>query len=257
MEPVLDITMWVTLCSVGFVAGFIDAIVGGGGMLTVPTLLASGLPPHVALGTNKLASTFGSSTASYTFYKKKLFNPLFWRLALLNTAIGAIIGTLIVSFLSTEWLEKGLPILIMATAVYTLFAKNTCNDQLGLPVKSRLVSIKQSIQGLILGFYDGIAGPGTGAFWMASSSAIYKMNLLYSSGLARSCNFISNICSLITFLYLGYVNLPLGIAMGLFLMLGAWVGAHSAIKFGSKFIRPFFILVVLAVSFNLAVQAWL
>ncbi len=253
----LDITMWVTICSVGFVAGFIDAIAGGGGMLTVPTLLASGLPPHVALGTNKLASTFGSSTASVTFYKKKLFNPIFWRYALIYTAIGAIIGTIIVSYISTELLEKGLPILIMLTALYTLFAKNACNDELGLPKFTKRLTIKQSVQGSILGFYDGVAGPGTGAFWMASSSVLYKMNLLLSSGLARSCNFVSNICSLFTFIYLGHVNLLLGIAMGVFMMVGAWVGAHSAIKFGSKFIRPIFILVVIGISLNLAYQAWL
>ena len=252
----LDINMWITICSVGFVAGFIDAVAGGGGMLTVPTLLASGLPPHVALGTNKLASTFGSCTASITFYRKKLFNPVFWRYALIYTAIGAILGTILVSYIATEWLEKGLPILIMATAIYTLFARNICNDDVGLPKASSQLEKKQAYQGALLGFYDGVAGPGTGAFWMASSAALYKMNLLFSSGLSRSCNFVSNICSLFTFLYLGHVNILLGIAMGVFLMLGAFVGAHSAIRFGSRFIRPVFILVVCVISLNLAWQAW-
>ncbi|WP_448554672.1 sulfite exporter TauE/SafE family protein [Thalassotalea montiporae] len=256
MDPVLDISMWVIICAVGFIAGFIDAIAGGGGMLTVPTLLASGLPPHVALGTNKLASSFGTLTASFTFYRKKLFNPSFWRYALTFTAIGAVGGTLVVSHISTEWLERGLPILIMATAIYTLIAKNVCNDQMGLPKSSKQVQRKQMCQGTLLGFYDGVAGPGTGAFWMASSSALYKMNLLFSSGLSRSCNFVSNICSLATFVYLGHVNVLLGISMGLFLMLGAWVGAHSAIRFGSRFIRPVFIFVVCIISLNLAWQAW-
>ena len=154
MESMIDITMWLTICSVGFVAGFIDAIAGGGGMLTVPTLLASGLPPHVALGTNKLASTFGSSTASYTFYKKKLFNPIFWRYSLIFTAIGAILGTVAVSLISTEWLERALPIIIMATAIYTLVAKNACNELLTLPKDSKLLKVKQAIQGAILGFYE-------------------------------------------------------------------------------------------------------
>ena len=111
-------------------------------------------------------------------------------------------------------------------------------------------------QGLILGFYDGVAGPGTGAFWTASSSALYKINILLSSGLARSTNFVSNICSLFTFIYLGYVNLLLGISMGFFIMIGAWLGAKSAIKFGNKFIKPVFISVVLLMSINLAFNAW-
>jgi len=256
MDPILDITMWTILCSVGFLAGFIDAIAGGGGMLTVPTLLTAGLPPHIALGTNKLAASFGSFTASYTFYKKKLFDPVFWRYSLITTAIGAIGGTLLVSVISTDFLEKILPVIIVLTALYTLFAKPISDCENNLPVVTKKLKKQQILQGLTLGFYDGVAGPGTGAFWTVSSSALYKINILMSSGLARSTNFISNICSLFTFIYLGYVNALLGLSMGLFLMLGAWVGAHSAIKFGQRFIRPIFILVVLVMSSKLGFDAW-
>jgi len=257
IDPVLDISLWITLCSVGFIAGLIDAIAGGGGMLTVPTLLTSGLPPHVALGTNKLAASFGSFTASLTFYRKNLFNPKYWRLAIIATAIGAISGTIIVNFLSVEFLDKYIPVLVVFTAIYTLFSRSTINDSLGLPLKTVSVKSKQLIQGLILGFYDGIAGPGTGAFWVSSSNVLYKIDILLSSGLARSTNFISNFFSLLTFIYLGHVNFALGISMGIFIMLGAWVGAHWAIKFGGKFIRPVFITVVIIMSVNLGYQAWL
>ena len=256
MEPVLDITMWAIICGVGFVAGFIDAVAGGGGMLTVPTLLASGLPPHVALGTNKLAATFGSFTASYTYYRKKLFNPVFWKYSLIATAIGAILGTLAVSLISVELLEKALPIIILATAAYTFFTKGTPCHTHTLPHKTPLLVKKQVTQGLTLGFYDGVAGPGAGAFWTASNAALYKINILMSCGVARSCNFISNIFSLALFAYLGHINLLLGLLMGLFIMVGAWVGAHSAIKYGSKFIRPIFIGIVLLLSLNLAYKAW-
>ena len=225
-------------------------------MLTVPTLLTVGLPPHIALGTNKLAATFGSFTASYTFYKKKLFNPIFWKYSLISTAIGAVIGTLTVSFLSNEVLDKVLPIIIVLTGIYALFAKSLESNQLKLPVQNKQLSAKQVSQGLVLGFYDGIAGPGTGAFWTASSSAMYKINILLSSGLARSTNFVSNFCSLLTFIYLGYVNVLLGLSMGVFIMIGSWVGARSAIKYGNKFIRPVFISVVLVMSINLAYNAW-
>lgn len=257
MEPALDLTMWLSLCSVGFVAGFIDAIVGGGGMLTIPTLLTAGLPPHIALGTNKLAASFGSFVASLTFYRKKLFTPSYWKSSLVATAIGAISGTLLISQMSTDFLEKLLPLIIVFTAIYTLFSKNNTNNQNELPKKSPSVIKKQIIQGLTLGFYDGAIGPGTGAFWTASSTALYRINILLSCGIARSANFISNICSLFTFVYLGYVNIALGITMGLFLMLGSWIGAHSAIKFGSKFIRPMFICIVMFMSFKLAFDAWM
>ncbi|WP_286266070.1 sulfite exporter TauE/SafE family protein [Thalassotalea atypica] len=256
MEPVLDITMWAIICGVGFVAGFIDAVAGGGGMLTVPTLLASGLPPHVALGTNKLAATFGSFTASYTYYKKKLFNPLFWKYSLLATAVGAIMGTLAVSLISVELLEKVLPIIILATAAYAFFTKSIPCHTHTLPEKTPQLMTKQVAQGLTLGFYDGVAGPGTGAFWTTSNAALYRLNILMSCGIARSCNFVSNIFSLALFAYLGHINLLVGLSMGLFIMIGAWVGAHSAIKYGSKFIRPIFIGIVLILSLNLAYNAW-
>ncbi len=257
MDPVLDITMWVVICCVGFVAGFIDAVAGGGGMLTVPTLLASGLPPHVALGTNKLAATFGSSTAALTFYRKKLFNPMFWKYSLISTAIGAVIGTLVVSAISVEILEKFLPVIIMATAAYTLLAKVVKNQTHSLPSKSNTLYGKQIVQGLTLGFYDGVAGPGTGAIWTTTNTVLYRVNILISSGIARSCNFVSNIFSLAIFAYLGHINLLLGLLMGFFIMAGAWVGAHSAIKYGSPFIRPVFIIIVILISLNLAYKAWL
>lgn len=256
MDFLTDINLWLTLATIGFIAGFIDAIAGGGGMLTVPTLLTAGLPPHIALGTNKLAATFGSFTASYTYFRKRLFDPVFWRHAIIMTAVGAIAGTLAVNFLSTDFLEKVLPIVIISTAIYTLCAKSSDNIRNSLPSDDPQLKLKQTTQGTILGFYDGVAGPGTGAFWMTSSSVLYRMNILLCSGLARSTNFVSNFCSLCTFLYLGQVNIMLGIVMGVFIMFGAWFGAHSAIKFGAKFIRPAFTLIVILLSVNLAYHAW-
>lgn len=258
MEFSLDIYVLVTLCLLSFFAGLIDAIVGGGGMLTVPALLASGLPPHIALGTNKLAATFGSFTASVAFFRKNLFNPYFWRISLLTTAAGSVLGTITVHYIDVDFLEKYLPVLIMITAVYTFFSKKVSSAaSTKLPRVSSTLYTKQSIQGAVLGFYDGIAGPGTGAFWTSSSSALYKIDILLSCGLARSANFISNICSLLTFLYLGYVNIYIGILMGIFITMGSWLGARSAIKFGGKFIRPVFITVVILISCNLAYNAWI
>jgi uncharacterized protein len=239
-----------------FAAGFIDAIAGGGGLLTVPTLLASGLPPHVALGTNKLAATFGSLTAAITFYKKRLFDPVFWQVSFWLTAVGAIIGTFAVSYLDPSVLDKLLPLLIGFSALYALFNRSATSTHSELPKKSKSLVKKQSIQGIVLGFYDGFAGPGTGAFWTVSNLYLYKMNILLSSGVARSMNFVSNICSLITFIYLGYVNWVIGVSMGLFFMIGAYCGAHSAIKFGNQFIRPLFTFVVTVMAIKLAYDAW-
>ncbi|MCZ4252500.1 MULTISPECIES: TSUP family transporter [Pseudoalteromonas] len=256
-ELALDPATWALLCAVALAAGFIDAIAGGGGMLTVPALLTAGLPPHLTLGTNKLAASFGSLTASVTYFRKKLFNPRFWAASILATAIGALIGTLVVDYLSIEFLNKLLPVVIILVACYSLFGSLSTTEHNELPELDGKTKVKQWLQGLGLGFFDGLAGPGTGTFWTASNSLLYKMSLLLNCGLARSMNFVSNFISLITFVALGHVNFLLGITMGFFLMLGAWLGAHSAIKFGSKMIRPVFNTVVIVLALKLIYEAYL
>ncbi|TFH92816.1 MULTISPECIES: sulfite exporter TauE/SafE family protein [Vibrio] len=252
----LEPTMLLVLALVAFLAGFIDAVAGGGGMLTVPTLLSLGLPPHIALGTNKLAATFASSTAAFTYYRKKLFKPECWGRAFVATLTGAILGTLFVDLISTQWLEKILPLVILAAAIYTIWHKtpNQVNNETPDPCPT--IKKKQYAQGLTLGFYDGVAGPGTGAFWTVSSMALYRLNILLASGLAKAMNFTSNFTSLVTFAILGHIDWVLGLTMGVCLMAGAFVGAHSAIKFGAKFIRPVFVTVVSILAVKLAYEAW-
>lgn len=256
-ELALDPMTWGLLCLVALAAGFIDAVAGGGGMLTVPALLTAGLPPHLTLGTNKLAASFGSITASITYYKKQLFNPSFWAASVLATAIGSILGTLLVDKLSIDFLNKLLPIIIIFVACYSLFGSLSPTESHTLPANSNTLKVKQWVQGLCLGFIDGLAGPGTGTFWTASNSLLYKMSLLLNCGLARSMNFVSNFISLITFVALGHVNFILGVTMGIFLMFGAWLGAHSAIKFGSKLIKPLFNTIVIILAGKLIVEAYL
>lgn len=253
----IEPTMLLVLALVAFFAGFIDAVAGGGGMLTVPALLSLGLPPHIALGTNKLAATFASSTAAFTYYKKRLFKPQCWGRAFVATLVGATLGTLLVDAISTDWLEKGLPLVILAAALYTVFHKTPHSPhQSPIPEPCPKLHRKQYMQGLSIGFYDGLAGPGTGAFWTVSSMALYRLNILLASGLAKAMNFTSNFTSLITFAILGHINWVLGLTMGVCLMAGAFVGAHSAIRFGSKFIRPVFVTVVSILAIKLAYDAW-
>jgi len=249
-----QIPVWAILMLTALCAGFIDAIVGGGGLLTVPALLGTGMPVHTVLGTNKLASTFGTAAASFTFYRNKLFSPKLWFDCCISTFIGALIGVIAVYLVSGEYLEKLLPLLIIATAIYTLVKRAPADSSFNLVTPAS--KTKQWLQGLILGFYDGFAGPGTGAFWTVSSQILYKVDLLVSSGIARSMNFISNFTAFITFAILGKVDYEVGLMMGASLMLGSIIGAKSAIHLGPKFIRPIFIIVVLIISAKLAWSAW-
>jgi uncharacterized membrane protein YfcA len=252
-ELAIDPSVLAALMVVAFLAGFIDAIAGGGGLLTLPALLTAGLPPHLVLGTNKLCATFGSATASFTFYRRKLFDPRQWRFALLATAIGAALGAGLAHLIPARWLNQMLPLVVFICGLYLLFGRVPATPQeSAAPIGKR----RQWPQGLGLGFYDGVAGPGTGAFWTVSSMLLYPLDLLRASGVARSMNFVSNGTALAVFVFSGQVAWALGIGMGLALMVGAYLGARTAIQGGSKFIRPIFILVVLALSLRLAWQHW-
>lgn len=240
------------LMLVAFFAGFIDAIAGGGGLITIPALLTAGIPPHLSLGTNKLSSSFGSLTATVTFFRKGLFSPDLWKAAAAGTLIGATTGTMIASSLNADFIAKALPLIIICTAIYTLLSRPSPPDE---HAKSKS-NLFKGVHGFTLGGYDGIAGPGTGAFWTASALHFYKMEMLKTLGLARTMNFISNITSLVTFAWLGHVAWGLGIAMGSTLMLGAWCGSHSAIRMGNLWVRRIFVVLVILISLRLAWQHW-
>ncbi|AXQ16252.1 MULTISPECIES: TSUP family transporter [Shewanella] len=256
MDILLEPSSWAILAAVGLLAGFIDAVVGGGGLLSIPALLTVGMPPHLALGTNKLAACFGSSMAAFTYYRKQLLTPKFWLFAFIATAVGAVIGSIAVYLIDTRWLEKILPLLIIAIALYSLFSPGAMGCSQCKPVTETPAKHKQILQGLGLGAYDGFAGPGIGAFWAVSSTALYRLPFLHSSALARAMTFVSNITALMIFLLLGKVHLLVGVVMGLCMMLGSYIGAHSAIRFGMPFIRPLFIAIVVLIAANLAWSAW-
>jgi uncharacterized membrane protein YfcA len=253
LELTIDPGTLAILALVAFAAGFIDAIAGGGGLLTIPALLTAGLPPHLVLGTNKLCATFGSGTAALTFYRRKLFNPGQWRNALLATLFGALLGAVIAHWMPAAWLNQMLPVIVFACGLYLLFGRTPdAPGEQNLPIARG----RQWPQGLGLGFYDGVAGPGTGAFWTVSSLLMYPLDLVRASGVARTMNFVSNAAALVVFIAFGQVAWVLGLSMGAALMIGAFLGARTAIRGGSKFIRPVFIMVVLALTARLVWQHW-
>ncbi len=254
LDPSIEPLTLALLIAVAFIAGFIDAIAGGGGLLTIPALLTAGLPPHLVLGTNKLCATFGSATASFTFYRRGLFAPRRWRRALLATAIGALLGAMLAHWMPSAWLNQMLPVVVFACGLYLLFGHI---PDPGSVRSGEIGQHRQWPQGLLLGFYDGVAGPGTGSFWTVSTLLMYPLDLLRASGVARSMNFVSNAMALAFFISAGQVFWMLGLSMGLALMLGAYLGARSAIRGGATFIRPVFLLVVLALTARLVWQHWL
>ncbi|GAA3528977.1 sulfite exporter TauE/SafE family protein [Zobellella aerophila] len=252
----LDFSVYFLLALTGLLAGFLDAVAGGGGLVTIPALLSAGLPPHMALGTNKVAASLSSLTSALTFYRQRLLQPGFWWRALLAAAVGALVGTLLINQINALWLEKLLPLLIFGVAIYTIVNRRREHQGNQLPRPGQQLHRRQWWQGGLLGAYDGAFGPGAGAFLIVSSMALYRLNLLLASGLAKGMVLTSNLVSLLTFIALGQVDWILGLTLSVGIMAGSFIGARSAIRFGAGFIRPIFVVMVLALSLKLAWQAW-
>jgi len=238
-----------------FIAGFVDSIAGGGGLLMMPAMLTAGVPAHLTLGTNKLAATFGTLTAARMCIKRGIFKPHYWWAGIGATFIGAFLGALATWFISAVEIKRYLPVIIIFTALYLLFS----HQREGSDTKATdqpQTNIKSVLLGGGLGFYDGLIGPGTGAFWTTAAMAVYKIDLLEAFGVARFMNFISNVVALGTFMLLGQVDYWLGIALGVSLMIGSYIGVHSVLRLGSAFIRPVFMSLVMLISLRLVYMEW-
>ncbi len=245
---------YVIFLAASFLAGFVDSIAGGGGIITVPILMASGLPPHVALATNKLQSSFGSFTASANFFRKGLVTFKDIYLGVIFTFIGALIGTNAILLLDAKILNKIIPFMLVVIFLYTLF-----NPKFGhIDMKSRLTKpIFFLIFGILLGFYDGFFGPGTGTFWTIALVTIMGLNLKKATATTKVMNFTSNIVSLGVFLFSGNVLFFIGILMGFGQIVGAFVGSSLVVKKEVTFIRSFFLFIVGVTILKLIYDSWL
>lgn len=232
-------------------AGFIDTLAGGGGLLTIPALLMSGIPPLFALGTNKLQSTMGSGTATFMMlWKNKIvFGEI--RHKMLTAFIGATIGTLLVQLLNTQYLSFIIPIVLTVIAAYFLFSPKVEED-LENPKLS-----KRKYQYLVvpaIGCYDGMFGPGTGSFFIVAGVALRGKGLLDSTAIAKSLNFATNVASLIVFLFVGKIFWAVGILMMAGQFTGAWLGSHMLFKINPKYLRYIVIVMCLAMLVRYAIK---
>jgi uncharacterized membrane protein YfcA len=252
MEP-LGLPTYGILGLVGFVAGFVDSIAGGGGIITIPALLSAGLPPHLALGTNKLQSSFGSLTASLTYRHHGLVRVRQTLLGVLFTAIGAAAGTLTIQRIPPTFLRQAIPILLVAIFVYTLLSPRL-GERHG---PARLSSpIFHLIFGLTIGFYDGFFGPGTGSFWAIGYVALLGFEFTRATAWTKVMNFTSNFTALVFFALGRNVILLPGLVMGAGQVLGAVAGSRMVVRRGARFVRAFFLIAVAATILRLIYQTY-
>lgn len=239
-----EITIWVYLivCPLVFLAGFVDSIAGGGGLISLPAYMIAGLPAHNAIGTNKLSSTMGTSI-SVIRYAKNGYMP--WKEAL-ACAVCAIIGSQggarLSLIIGDEVLKIIMLVLLPFTALFVMSKrslKDSGEDKLSL--KAFLLSLAVA---LVIGFYDGFYGPGTGAFLLLFLTAVAKIKLTTANGIAKAINFSSNISALVVFLLSGQSIIALGVTAGLFSIAGNWLGSKAFVKNGSKIVKPVMIAVL-------------
>lgn len=243
MDLSLTLEVILMLTAVATVAGFIDAIAGGGGLLTIPAMLLANIPPVLTLGTNKLQAASGALTASITMIKKGVVSPSKMKLAIAGAFIGSVLGTIAVQMSPPDMLEKLIPFLIAAIGIYTLFAPSLGEVEAEPRVSE---STWQRVVAPLIGFYDGYVGPGTGMFFALGNVALRGRQIIAATGAAKVLNLSTNIASLIFFIIGGNVLWKVGLAMMVGQTIGAYAGSHMVVKGGSKIIRPVIVLVCLA-----------
>ncbi|MBE2983756.1 TSUP family transporter [Campylobacter sp. RM9344] len=236
-----DLIAYCVFFAAAFLGGFIDAIAGGGGLITLPAIMAMGVPPHVALATNKLQGSFGSFTAALNFSLKGMVDYKEIWIGIVFTFIGACIGTTLILVLDAKFLQVIIPFLLIAIFIYTLFAPKVGEEDR----KARMnIRAFYTSFGLALGFYDGFFGPGAGSFWTFAIVALIGANMKRAVAHTKVLNFVSNIVSLGVFIIGGHVLWIVGVLMGIGQILGAYIGSNMVIKKEVKFIRTMFLIVV-------------
>jgi hypothetical protein len=241
------------LALVGLVAGTIDAIAGGGGLLTVPALLAAGLPPHLALGTNKGQSVFGSFAATVKFARAGLLDPARARVGFPAGFAGSLGGAALVLAVPPTALRPVVLVLLAAAALFIGLRRGGSPAAAGQPARVRhRGSLTAGLVALVIGAYDGFFGPGTGTFLIVASVALLGDGLAEASAGAKVVNFASNLAALLLFAWRGLVLWQVALPMAAGQLCGGWLGAHLAVRRGDALVRRVAVVVSLALAAKVA-----
>lgn len=251
LELSLELTL--ILIAAGFLAGFIDSIAGGGGLVTVPALLLAGLDPVTALSTNKLQGTFGAATACWHYASRGLVDVGRQKAAALAAFVASIAGASLVTLLPTDTLKLGLPVLLLGVAIFFALKPGLGDDDRArrlAPAVFTLTAVP------LVGFYDGLLGPGAGSFYMIAFVLLAGQGVLKATAHTKFLNFASNLGSLGFFVVMGAPLWVTGLLMATAQIAGARLGAGLAIRNGARVIRPLLVVTSTALALRLIWQAW-
>lgn len=239
-------TIWIVVFIItGFVAGYIDSIAGGGGMIQVPVLLLSGIPPVFVLASNKMASVFGALMASIKYALNKKVSWKVVSIAIIPCLIASYIGSKLVMYLSNEIIQIAILTSIPVALIFLLKkSKNIKEENTELNNKNIILATTP------IAFYDGLLGPGTGTYLTISMKKFLHLDYLMATASAKPLNFATNVGSVFAFFFAGKILWIVAIPMGLANIAGSYVGSHYAIKGGEKFIKKvlLFVLVFMLIA---------
>jgi len=236
------------LFGIAILAGWVDSIAGGGGLIALPALLGVGLTPAQALATNKLQGSFGTFAATMNFLNKGHLNLVeIWPMILM-TFIGAAAGTLSVQAMDASLLIDIIPFLLIGIAVYFLM-----QPQIGTQDRQSRIGTWGFglVFGFSIGFYDGFFGPGTGSFFAVAFITMMGFNILKATAHTKVLNFTSNIASLFFFILGGQMVWIVGLVMAMGQLIGGYLGSHMSMKHGVKIIRPLLVVISFAMTVKL------
>ena len=249
-----DIVKFLILAVFCFIAAVVDAISGGGGLISLPAYFAVGFPPHMALGTNKLSAFLSTFASAFKFWKAKKINVEIVSKLFAFSLAGAAIGVKTAVSIEPKYFKPISFVTLILVFLYTLKNKNIgeVNYYKGTTPKTLLIG---KIMAFSLGFYDGFLGPGTGSFLIFCLIKIFKLDFSSASGNTKILNLSSNFASLVVFAFLGKLNWVYGLSIAIVMTFGAIIGSRLAILKGNKFIKPVFLVVtsilILKMSFEI------
>jgi uncharacterized membrane protein YfcA len=240
----LTFTVFLVVCPLVFLAGFVDSIAGGGGLISLPAYLIAGVPVHFALGTNKLSSTMGAVTASLRYYKNGFVDLFLCVPSVLAALAGSALGSRLTLLVNGRYLQWLLLAVLPLTAFYVLRKKEF--KAAGEPFSHNKTAMLAALISFVLGAYDGFFGPGTGTFLILLYTGLARIEGRAAAGNAKLVNLGSNVSAMAVFLLHGRTLVPLGLCAGLFSIAGSYLGSGLVIKRGTGVLR-IFILAVLAI----------
>lgn len=240
----LTLETFLIVCPLLFLAGLVDAIGGGGGLISLPAYVLSGVPIHNAIATNKLSSACGTTLATVRFIRQGLVN---WRLTL-PTIVFAVLGSSLganLSMATGEGIMEAILFVILPVVAFLVLNKKIFHDNSDAPVElNRRTWMTAIISSFVVGIYDGFYGPGTGTFLIVAFTVFARLNIRTANAQAKVINLTTNITSLTIFILNAQVIFPLGLAAAVCNMAGNYVGSGLAMTKGSRITRPVILLVL-------------